>query len=362
MTFTLTHPREEDPNFQVLMGLVGTLKGLMNWSAPIDHIAFDSDSRFAHITRNLGTGGHQQWKRSDTAAEIAAVVDSGFRTTALNTSGLATLNSLTVTPGATSLQAMSATTGSFSSTLGAGATSVTTLTASSTVQGTQLISTVSTGTAPLVVASTTKVTNLNADLLDGIDSTGFLTTTTGDARYLQLTGGTMTGQLTIQANQGLKLQNSGSGGIISLNATNVADPVLEIKDHSGDTTVTIGNSSSTYQLDVTGDGRVTDDLTVAGDGTFDRVAVGTTSFSGSEEFRVSGQSRMEGDLTGTTGTFDWQNSGNSRAKFDSTGIGFFGSTPIAKPTVVGSRGGNVALNNLLSELANLGLITNSTTA
>lgn len=42
-----------------------------------------------------------------------------------------------------------------------------TLTATSTVQGTQLISTVATGTAPLQVSSTTVVTNLNADLLDG---------------------------------------------------------------------------------------------------------------------------------------------------------------------------------------------------
>lgn len=38
---------------------------------------------------------------------------------------------------------------------------------------TQLISTVVTGTAPLVVSSTTKVTNLNADTLDGLDSTAF---------------------------------------------------------------------------------------------------------------------------------------------------------------------------------------------
>jgi hypothetical protein len=37
----------------------------------------------------------------------------------------------------------------------------------------QFISTVATGTAPFVVASTTKVTNLNADLLDGLDSTAF---------------------------------------------------------------------------------------------------------------------------------------------------------------------------------------------
>lgn len=41
------------------------------------------------------------------------------------------------------------------------------ITSTSTVQGTQLKSTVATGTAPLTVASTTKVTNLNADLLDG---------------------------------------------------------------------------------------------------------------------------------------------------------------------------------------------------
>lgn len=46
----------------------------------------------------------------------------------------------------------------------------TTITASSTIQGTQLQSTVATGTAPLTVSSTTLVTNLNADLLDGFNS------------------------------------------------------------------------------------------------------------------------------------------------------------------------------------------------
>lgn len=43
----------------------------------------------------------------------------------------------------------------------------TTITASSTIQGTQLKSTIATGTAPLTVVSTTKVANLNADLLEG---------------------------------------------------------------------------------------------------------------------------------------------------------------------------------------------------
>jgi hypothetical protein len=50
-----------------------------------------------------------------------------------------------------------------------------------------------------------------------------------------------------------------------------------------------------------------------------------------------------------------------------TGIQFsgnigFNTAPIAKPSVTGSRGGNAALASLLTELANLGLITDSTTA
>lgn len=42
-------------------------------------------------------------------------------------------------------------------------------------------------------------------------------------------------------------------------------------------------------------------------------------------------------------------------------IGFFGSAPAANQTVTGSRGGNAAIASLLTALANLGLITNSTT-
>lgn len=43
-------------------------------------------------------------------------------------------------------------------------------------------------------------------------------------------------------------------------------------------------------------------------------------------------------------------------------IGFWNATPVTKPTVTGSRGGNAALADLLTELATMGLITNSTTA
>jgi hypothetical protein len=42
-------------------------------------------------------------------------------------------------------------------------------------------------------------------------------------------------------------------------------------------------------------------------------------------------------------------------------VGFYGTSAIAKPTVSGSRGGNAALDSLLTQLSSLGLITNSTT-
>jgi hypothetical protein len=43
-------------------------------------------------------------------------------------------------------------------------------------------------------------------------------------------------------------------------------------------------------------------------------------------------------------------------------LGFFGESPVGRPVVTGSRGGNAALASLLTALAALGLVTNSTTA
>ena len=42
-------------------------------------------------------------------------------------------------------------------------------------------------------------------------------------------------------------------------------------------------------------------------------------------------------------------------------LGFFGATPVAKPDIAGAKGGNVALANLLTALANLGILTDSST-
>jgi hypothetical protein len=46
---------------------------------------------------------------------------------------------------------------------------------------------------------------------------------------------------------------------------------------------------------------------------------------------------------------------------DGTTVGFYGSTPVTKPTVTGSRAGNAALASLLTQLASQGLITDSST-
>ena len=64
---------------------------------------------------------------------------------------------------------------------------------------------------------------------------------------------------------------------------------------------------------------------------------------------------------GTGGVRLQGGTGTVKAEFDSTGLGFFGATPIAQPTVTGSKGGNAALASLITALAAYGLIINSTT-
>lgn len=61
------------------------------------------------------------------------------------------------------------------------------------------MSTVASGTAPFIVASNTVVSNLNADLLDGQHLSDL------DGRYVNVTGDTMTGDLTMNNTKGFKI-------------------------------------------------------------------------------------------------------------------------------------------------------------
>lgn len=41
-------------------------------------------------------------------------------------------------------------------------------------------------------------------------------------------------------------------------------------------------------------------------------------------------------------------------------IGFYGVTPVVRPTVTGSKGANAALTSLMAALVSLGIVTDST--
>jgi hypothetical protein len=72
-----------------------------------------------------------------------------------------------------------------------------------------------------------------------------------------------------------------------------------------------------------------------------------------------------GRIVGYAGDYTSSNTGQRegwRVESDGTQplLSFFGGSAVAKPTVTGSRGGNAAVQSLLSALAALGLITDST--
>lgn len=73
---------------------------------------------------------------------------------------------------------------------------------------------------------------------------------------------------------------------------------------------------------------------------------------GNDFSAVTAGTEAEGSVTYTTTYGGLKVTGN---------VGFYDTTPIAKPTVTGAKGGNAALTSLCTALANLGLITNSTT-
>lgn len=61
-------------------------------------------------------------------------------------------------------------------------------------------------------------------------------------------------------------------------------------------------------------------------------------------------------------TYQLQSNATTRFSINGTGIGFYATAPVAKPTVSGAKGGNLALGSLMTALSNLGLVTDSTTA
>jgi hypothetical protein len=95
------------------------------------------------------------------------------------------------------------------------------------------------------------------------------------------------------------------------------------------------------------------------------LAAGNRGLFLSRDSGAGGKSWIFGDgaADAAAGTFAICNASDTTTPvilFTAAGIGFYGTTPIAKPTVTGSRGANAALASLMTALANLGLVVNST--
>jgi hypothetical protein len=125
----------------------------------------------------------------------------------------------------------------------------------------QLISTVATGTAPIVVSSTTKVANLNADLLDGYDSAS---TATAATIVLRTGDGSIIGNLIYGAGNNLSnIQGANVTGAVASattagTVTTAAQPNITSVGTLTSATVTgnvaAGNLTTTGVLSVTGTG------------------------------------------------------------------------------------------------------------
>jgi hypothetical protein len=79
--------------------------------------------------------------------------------------------------------------------------------------------------------------------------------------------------------------------------------------------------------------------------------------------RVYGLQTITRIVPAGSGTVRIRNNTNTADLIEvGSGIGFFGTANIAKPTITGAKGGNAALASLLTQGAALGLWTDSTTA
>lgn len=144
--------------------------------------------------------------------------------------------------------------------------------------------------------------------------------------------------------------------------------------------VTMGNTgspSSKILLDNAGSGKIF--ALEAASGSFNDLSIVLGTTGSVSQINTSGPAwtmnkNLRLDTSGSRSALYVNNGGNGLAisgtnstapdiEIDNSGnIGVFGTTPAAQQNITGSRGGNAALASLLTGLANLGWITDSTSA
>lgn len=123
---------------------------------------------------------------------------------------------------------------------------------------------------------------------------------------------------------------AGVADVVYVCIKNTAD-AYEFLDISTPTTLTAGSSTSDLKDNMVANGLVTDG--------------GATPLNLDSGKLTAGEVEIDGALN-----------------HDGSTVGFYGTTPIVKPTISGSRGGNVALATVCDVLNHLGLATDISTA
>jgi hypothetical protein len=187
--------------------------------------------------------------------------------------------------------------------------------------------------------------------------------TTGDTRKVNRAGDVMTGELTLPDSSPDQALNAASKGYVDGLVALLA--ALAGATFTGAVTVDDANFSvlgtnKGYRFRPLGS-RL--DCEATGSDWILSVFSGT-NFDGTQRTYLRLESGVQ--LAHACGTWIFADTADSAAvhTLDATGnkLGFHGATAVAKQTVSGSRGGNAALGSLITALANLGLITDGTSA
>lgn len=413
MALEISDPsRESDSQYERLRALAWSWRGVSGKGIALRQTAVSDDANYAGDFANGGSGSLAL--RATAGSHSLTVAGSGITLSSLSVSGdLSVLGNTTLgnqNTDSTTIQGSLTQSGgavslSSPTTVGITATGAGTLTATSwSVVGPVTLASALTARANVTVRN--GATGATLALFDVSNSRLLVGSGTALASASNDLFAAIGGRAYVAAGSedaALGLRYNATAGTYYLGASNSATaPSLVLKGHNGVEVARFGHNTDPYQLTVTGEAKVTSDLTVGS-----QAVVGATTWSGSEALRVVGASRLEGIVSVIGATVDLENNRSYRAydgttqrnlaKYDSggvaqfaengatgavvdagyvqlkhngtvrfevntTGIGAYGASPVARPTVVGSRAGNAALASLLSALASIGWVTDMSTA
>lgn len=333
---------------RLLMQTIGRDLGLSDWGSPISHTSYASNSTYAHTIQNQGTGGHLnvpgvlQVQTSGVTASVLAVTGAATVGGTLGVTGAATFNG-NVTLGDASGDTVTVNgtpTFNAASTFKHNVTiqnsALTTLASFVVTAGAQT-ATLGAAAAPglyvdvangrTLVGTATALTSATDDKFAVVGGTAYFAGNSGPSLGLRYSASDTTGWAI-----GLAATGSGQNLHLATTTTNGASLVGVAPAGTGTTAGYIGYNNATpasaslaatvravaTAMQIRADSPTgsylpisiitnnTVNATFATTGVFSAAAVvagsATGTLSGTEELRVVGQTRLEGDVTVSTGT------------------------------------------------------------